>query len=82
MNAKVVDSHQHFWDIDRFKYWWLTPDRKILRRNFVAEDLEPLLPQTGVPHRRCASPCLTRGGILVARDRFPESDVIAGVVGE
>ena len=43
-----MDTHQHFWDIDRFEYWWLTPDRKVLRRNFLPEDLKPLLSEAGV----------------------------------
>ena len=48
MNYPVVDTHQHFWDIDRFQYWWLTPDREALRRNFVPDDLKRLLTGAGV----------------------------------
>lgn len=48
MNYRVVDAHQHFWDIDRFDYWWLTPERKVLRRNYLPDDLNPLLDETGV----------------------------------
>jgi L-fuconolactonase len=44
----VVDSHQHFWDLERFDYPWLTDDLQPLRRNFGPDDLEPLLAERGV----------------------------------
>ena len=48
METPVIDSHQHFWDIKRFYYWWLTPDRQILKRNFYPRDLAPLIAANGV----------------------------------
>ncbi|MFO0911105.1 MAG: amidohydrolase family protein, partial [Isosphaeraceae bacterium] len=46
----VVDSHQHFWDLSQpFNYDWLKqPDLEPIRRNFLPEDLRPLMRQTGV----------------------------------
>ena len=38
--ATRVDSHQHFWDIDRFSYPWMPPQ---LRRNYLPEDLAQVL---------------------------------------
>jgi L-fuconolactonase len=35
-----VDSHQHFWDVERFSYLWMPPE---LRRNYLPEDLAPVL---------------------------------------
>jgi L-fucono-1,5-lactonase len=44
----VVDAHQHFWDLERLEYSWMTPDLAVLRRNYLPEDLTPLLSAAGV----------------------------------
>ncbi len=38
-----VDSHQHFWKLSRGDYSWMTPDMKVLYKDFFPEDLEPLI---------------------------------------
>ena len=38
-----IDSHQHFWDIGRFRYPWMPEGESPLRRNFLPSDLEPIL---------------------------------------
>lgn len=38
-----IDSHQHFWDIGRFRYPWMPEGESPLRRNFLPPDLEPIL---------------------------------------
>lgn len=38
-----IDSHQHFWDLSRSGYDWLTPDLEALYRNYQPKDLEPIL---------------------------------------
>ena len=38
-----IDSHQHFWDLSRGDYDWLTPDLFEIYRDFSPVDLEPLL---------------------------------------
>ena len=38
-----IDAHQHFWDLDRFTYAWMPPAPSRLRRNFLPEDLAPIL---------------------------------------
>jgi L-fuconolactonase len=38
-----IDSHQHFWDLERFDYPWMPPDPTPLRRNFLPEHLHPIL---------------------------------------
>ena len=48
MKELVVDAHQHFGDLERFDYSWMTPQLEVLRRNFMPEDLKPLLSAAGV----------------------------------
>ena len=38
-----IDAHQHFWDLDRFSYPWMPPAPSKLRRNYLPEDLAPIL---------------------------------------
>jgi L-fuconolactonase len=38
-----IDAHQHFWDLDRFPYPWMPPAPSPIRRNFMPEDLQPIL---------------------------------------
>jgi L-fuconolactonase len=46
----TIDSHQHFWDLSRFHYEWLEHQPKVLRRNYLPQDLLPLLKETEVQH--------------------------------
>jgi len=39
----VIDSHQHFWIFDEERDSWITPDMQVIRRNFLPEDLWPVL---------------------------------------
>jgi L-fucono-1,5-lactonase len=38
-----IDAHQHFWDLDRLTYAWMPPGEGVLRRNYLPEDLWPIL---------------------------------------
>jgi L-fuconolactonase len=40
-----IDSHQHFWNYNQSLHSWMTDDMQILKRNYTATDLEPLLTQ-------------------------------------
>jgi L-fuconolactonase len=41
-----IDSHQHYWDVNRFTYPWMPPGDSVLRRNYLPEDLEPRLKES------------------------------------
>jgi L-fuconolactonase len=38
-----IDSHQHFWKFDPVRDAWITDAMKIIQRDFLPPDLEPLL---------------------------------------
>jgi L-fuconolactonase len=38
-----IDSHQHYWDVGRLDYPWMPPGPSVLRRNYLPDDLEPIL---------------------------------------
>lgn len=43
-----IDAHQHFWMLSRGDYGWLTSDLSAIYRDFIPEDLEPLLRASGI----------------------------------
>lgn len=44
----MIDSHQHFWVINDTDYVWMTDAHDTIRRDFLPDDLEPLLDATGI----------------------------------
>ena len=44
----IVDSHQHFWDLEEVEYPWLVPDYGPIYRTFQPDELEPQLTAAGV----------------------------------
>ena len=48
MNAAVIDSHLHVWDLSRGRYPWLTPQREELYRSFLPDEAAHALGAAGV----------------------------------
>jgi L-fuconolactonase len=44
----IVDSHQHFWQVGRFDYPWMTPEVGVLCHDYLPATLEPVLARNGV----------------------------------
>ncbi len=44
----MIDSHQHFWVINDTDYVWMTDAHDTIRRDFLPDDLEPLLDAAGI----------------------------------
>lgn len=46
---RIVDSHQHFWKFDPVRDAWMEPGKmEVIRKDFLPEDLKPILDQYGV----------------------------------
>lgn len=45
---QTIDSHQHFWKYDPDRDAWITDDMKAIKRDFLPQDLQPLLRQNGI----------------------------------
>lgn len=76
-----IDSHQHFWQVARGDYGWLTPERGVLYRDYGPADLKPLLQM-----HRIGKSVLVQAAQTVAETDFlltlaQQHDFIAGVVG-
>jgi L-fuconolactonase len=44
----IIDSHQHFWDLDRVEYPWLVPEYGPIYRSFHPDELAPQIRAAGV----------------------------------
>jgi L-fuconolactonase len=44
----TLDAHQHFWDLQRFSYPWMTVEIQALKQHFLPSDLRPILDRVGV----------------------------------
>ena len=76
-----IDSHQHFWRLERGDYGWLTPALKPLHRDFGPADLAPFLERHGI-----AGTVLVQAAATVAETEFmlgiaTETAFVKGVVG-
>lgn len=46
---RVIDAHQHFWQLGRFEYGWLNaPQLASIKRDFLPGDLKPVMDAVGV----------------------------------
>ena len=43
-----IDAHQHFWKFDPVRDSWITDDMKVIQRDFLPDDLAPILEANGI----------------------------------
>ncbi|HYW72171.1 MAG TPA: amidohydrolase family protein [Pyrinomonadaceae bacterium] len=77
----IVDSHQHFWQVGRFDYPWMTPELGVLCRDYLPPALRPILERNGVSRT-----VLVQASNSIDETRWllrlaDENPFIAGVVG-
>jgi L-fuconolactonase len=44
----TIDSHQHFWKFDPVRDSWITDEMSVIQRDFMPQDLKPILETNGV----------------------------------
>ncbi len=76
-----VDAHQHFWSLARGDYRWLTPALKKIYRDFLPDDLRPLIAKQGVTHTVLVQAADTVDETRYMLELAKQHDFIAGVVG-
>ncbi|PZP48939.1 MAG: amidohydrolase [Pseudopedobacter saltans] len=76
-----IDSHQHFWLFDEQRDQWITEDMSVIRKDFLPEDLAPILDvnQIGGCVAVQAVEDLSDNDFLLELAR--ENDFIKGIVG-
>jgi L-fuconolactonase len=76
-----IDSHQHFWKLSRGDYHWMTPELPILYRDFMPDDLLPILGQFKFDKTIVVQAAQTVAETEFLLDLANKYDFIAGVVG-
>ena len=77
----ICDAHQHFWQVGRFDYPWMSEDLGVLYRDYLPVDLAPILQQNGIEKT-----VLVQASNSVAESRWllelaNANSFIAGIVG-
>jgi L-fuconolactonase len=76
-----IDAHQHFWKYDPIEYNWIGESMAVLKKDFLPEDLQPLLIRKGFPGTvviQARQTIQETEWLLQLADRY---DFIKGVVG-
>lgn len=76
-----IDAHQHFWQLDRGDYEWLTPEFGPIYRDFLPSDLKPHLENADIATTILVQAAATEAETLFLLDLAARTDFIAGVVG-
>jgi L-fuconolactonase len=66
-----IDSHQHFWTLERGDYHWMTPDLTALYRDYGPDDLAPIIARHGIE----------RTILVQAAQTLAETEFMLGIAG-
>ena len=77
----IVDAHQHFWQVARGDYGWLTPDLEPLFRDFMPGDLAPHLAAHGIDGTVLVQAAPTVAETAFLLELAEREPAILGVVG-
>jgi L-fuconolactonase len=78
---KKIDSHQHFWKYHPVKDAWITDDMKVIQRDFLPEDLKPLLLENGIKGCIAVQADQSEAETHFLLELAANNDFIKGVVG-
>jgi L-fuconolactonase len=76
-----IDSHQHFWKYDPVRDNWITEDMSIIRRDFMPNDLFPILQRNGIDGSVLVQTCHMEEDNRFMLQLAQENNFIKGVVG-
>ena len=77
----VIDSHQHFWIYEAEKHAWIDDDMKVIRKNFLPEDLKIVYQENNIDGCVAVQADQTLAETDFLLDLTEKNDFIKGVVG-
>ena len=77
----TVDSHHHFWDLSKLDYDWMPPPPNVLVRNYLPDDMKPLLFAAGISKTVVVQAHQSVEEAEFLLDLAEANDFVAGVVG-
>ena len=81
VNDLIVDSHQHFWQVGRFDYPWMSPEVDALCHDYLPQMIEPILRRNGVDQTILVQASNSFDETRWLLSLADENAFIAGVVG-
>lgn len=78
---KKIDAHQHFWKFDAVRDSWINDDMKLIQKDFLPEDLEPVLRQNNFDGCMIVQSDQSEEETAFQIDNAEKFDFIKGIVG-
>ena len=78
---RIIDTHQHFWKYDLQKHDWIDDQMKRIRKDFLPEDLEPVLKANGVDGCIAVQADQTEAENDFLLNLAEKNDFIKGIIG-
>jgi L-fuconolactonase len=76
-----IDSHQHFWQYHPIKDSWINEEMKVIQRDFLPQDLEPLLQEQEMDGCVAVQADQSEEETRFLLDLANDHDFVKGVVG-
>lgn len=76
-----IDAHQHFWKYSAAEYGWIDDRMAVLQRDFLPQDLQPLLAENGFDGSIAVQARQSLEETLWLLELAEQNDFIRGVVG-
>jgi L-fuconolactonase len=80
-NLMRIDAHQHFWIYDSERDSWIDESMQILRRNFLPEDLSPVIQENSIDGTIAVQADQSENETNFLLDLADKNEWISGVVG-
>jgi L-fuconolactonase len=82
MDRKLtIDAHQHFWKYDPIQHAWINHDMRVIQRDFMPGDLQPVLQAAGVDGTVVVQVDQTDDENEFLLEQASKHDLIKGIVG-
>jgi L-fuconolactonase len=78
---RKIDSHQHFWLYNPVNHAWINDDMRVIQRDFLPTDLQPILQENGIEGCVAVQVDQTEAGNDFLLDLAEKNSFIKGIVG-
>jgi L-fuconolactonase len=78
---RKIDSHQHFWLYNPVNHAWINDDMRVIQRDFLPTDLQPILQENGVEGCVAVQVDQTEAENDFLLDLAEKNSLIKGIVG-
>ncbi len=76
-----IDAHQHFWIYNEVRDSWITDEMSVIQKNFLPEDLKPLLAQNRIDGTVIIQSDQSKDETIFQLANALKNDAVKGVIG-